>query len=216
MPDFKTMWVGKDKGLSDKLKRQLVPKNQLRSRIEQAIRALELQNGKLEMALRSLKEKDKYYYSRILGALRVHDRDRAIIYANELAELRKAAKSLGAAKLALEQISLRLGTIKDIGDIMVTISPAMSVVKGVRENITHILPQAENELVKIQDMLSKILVDVGQVAGLTIDFKTANDEAERILREAETHIEREMKERLPSIPSIEGAKEQESESEFVF
>ncbi len=216
MTDFKTMWLGKDKGMSDKLKSRLAPKKQLRTRIEQAIRALELQNRKLDVALRSLKEKDKYYYSKVLNALRAHDRNRAILYANELAELRKAIKSISTAKLALEQIALRLSTVKDIGDVMVTISPAMSVVKGVRENITHILPQAENELAEIQDLLTRILVDAGQVAGLNVDFRVANDEAERILREAEAQVEKEMRERLPGIPSIEGVRESESESEFVF
>lgn len=216
MTDFKTMWLGKEKGFSDKIKEQLAPKKQLRSRIEQAIRALELQNRKLEVALRSLKEKDKYYYSKVLSALRAHDRSRAILYANELAELRKAVKSISTAKLALEQIALRLSTVKDIGDVMVTISPAMSVVKGVRENITHILPQAENELAEIQDILTRILVDAGQMAGVMIDFKAANDEAEKILREAEEQVEKEMKERLPGIPTIEGTPTKESKSEFVF
>lgn len=214
MPDFRTMWLGKDKGMSDKIRSHLAPKKQLRARIEQAIRALELQNRKLDVALRSLKEKDKYYYSKVLNALRAHDRNRAILYANELAELRKAIKSISTAKLALEQIALRLSTVKDIGDVMVTISPAMSVVKGVRENITHVLPQAENELAEIQDMLTRILVDAGQVAGITVDFRVANDEAERILKEAEAQVEKEMRERLPGIPSVEGV--QESESEYVF
>jgi|Deesub1362B_J571_1020462.scaffolds.fasta_scaffold00004_322 division protein CdvB (Snf7/Vps24/ESCRT-III family) len=216
MTDFKTMWLGKDKGVSDKIKEHLAPKKQLRTRIEQAIRALELQNRKLEVALRSLREKDKYYYSKVLNAIRAHDRSRAVLYANELAELRKAVKSISTAKLALEQIALRLSTVKDIGDVMVAISPAMSVVKGVRDNITHILPQAENELSEIQDILTRILVDAGQMAGVTIDFRAANDEAERILKEAEAQVEREMKERLPGIPSFEGPVESPKESEFMF
>lgn len=216
MTDFKTMWLGKEKGVSDRIKEQLAPKKQLRTRIEQATRALELQNRKLEVALRSLREKDKYYYSKVLNAIRAHDRSRAVLYANELAELRKAVKSISTAKLALEQIALRLSTVKDIGDVMVAISPAMSVVKGVRDNITHILPQAENELSEIQDILTRILVDAGQMAGVTIDFRAANDEAERILREAETQVEREMKERLPGIPSFEGQTESPKESEYMF
>jgi len=217
LADFKTLWLGKDKGISDKLKSHLSSKKQLRSRIEQAIRALELQNRKLDVALRGLKEKDKYYYSKVLSALRAHDRNRAILYANELAELRKAIKSISTAKLALEQITLRLSTVKDIGDVLVTITPAMSVVRGVRENITHVLPQAENELANIQDLLTRILVDASTVAGVPIDFKVSNDEAEKILREAEAQVEREMRERLPGVPTIE-AKEtsEETGSEYVF
>ncbi len=213
MTDFKTMWTGKDKKLSSEIRKQLSPKKKLRDKIQQATHSLELQNRKLDVALRTLREKDKYYYTKVLEALRTHDRSRAILYANELAELRKALKSISAARLALEQITLRLNTVKDIGDIMVAISPAMSVVKGVRENIMHVLPQAEDELYGIQEMLTHILVDAEQTAGINIDFTAANDEAERILREAEAHVEREMKEKLPGIPAVG---EEEKHSEFMY
>ena len=60
--------------------------------------------------------------------MRTYDRNRAALYANELAEVRKALRSINQAKLAIEQISLRIGTVKDIGDIVVTLAPAMSVI----------------------------------------------------------------------------------------
>lgn len=215
MPDFRSMWLGDGKSFSERLREQLAPKKDLRNKIEQAIRALELQNRKLEVALKSLREKDRYYYNKVVSALKEHDRSKAVIYANELAELRKAVKSISTAKLALEQIILRLSTVRDIGDIMVAISPAMSVVKGVKENITQVLPQAESELAEIQDMLTKILVDAGQMTGLTVDFRVANEQAEKILREAEEHVEKELRERLPGIPELEESSEEEPGSELV-
>jgi len=215
VPDFRSMWLGDGKSFSERLREQLAPKKDLRNKIEQAIRALELQNRKLEVALKSLREKDRYYYNKVVSALKEHDRSKAVIYANELAELRKAVKSISTAKLALEQIILRLSTVRDIGDIMVAISPAMSVVKGVKENITQVLPQAESELAEIQDMLTKILVDAGQMTGLTVDFRVANEQAEKILREAEEHVEKELRERLPGIPELEESSEEEPGSELV-
>ncbi|MFQ5710956.1 MAG: Snf7 family protein [Candidatus Geothermarchaeales archaeon] len=202
MTEFEKMWSGKDSGVRRKIKASLKPKTQLRNRLESAVRALDLQSRKLDIAVVSLKEKDRLYYSKIVDALRMHDRSRAALYANELTEVRKALRSINQAKLAMEQISLRLGTVKEIGDIVVTLAPAMSVIKSVRGNLAEILPQADDEFNSISDMLSSILVDAGQMGGITLNFSTANDEAEKILKEAETHVEREMREKLPSVPSV--------------
>ena len=200
---FEKVWSGKRGGIQDKFKDALKPKTQLRNKIDSAVRALDLQKRKLDIALVSLREKDKHYYNKIIDSLRAYDRNRAALYANELAEVRKALRSINQAKLAIEQISLRLSTVKDIGDIVVTLAPAMSVIKSVRGSLSDILPQADNEFSTIADLLSSILVDAGQMGGITLNFSTANEEAERILKEAQAQVESEMKEKLPSVPGLE-------------
>jgi division protein CdvB (Snf7/Vps24/ESCRT-III family) len=200
---FEKTWSGKETGLTSRMKDAFKPKSQLRGRIEGAVRALDLQGRKLDIALVSLKEKDKHYYNKIVDSLRSYDRNKAALYANELAEVRKALRSINQAKLAMEQISLRLSTVKDIGDIVVTLAPAMSVIKTVRGSLSDVLPQADDEFNTISDLLSGILVDAGQMGGITLNFSTANEEAEKILRDAETQVEREMREKLPSVPSAE-------------
>jgi division protein CdvB (Snf7/Vps24/ESCRT-III family) len=200
---FEKTWSGKQGGVQDKFKDALQPKTQLRNKIDSAVRALDLQSRKLDIALVSLKEKDKHYYNKIVDALRAYDRNRASLYANELAEVRKTLRSINQSKLAIEQIGLRLSTVKDIGDIVVTLAPAMSVIKSVKGSLSDVLPQADNEFNTISDLLSSILVDAGQMGGITLNFSTANEEAERILRDAQTQVETEMKEKLPSVPGIE-------------
>jgi len=203
MTEFEKAWAGKDSGIQEKVKEALKPKTQIRGRIDGAVRALDLQSRKLDIALVSLKEKDKHYYNKIVDALRTYDRNRATLYANELAEVRKALRSINQAKLAIEQISLRLTTVKDIGDIAVTLAPAMSVLRSVKGSISTILPQADEEFNSISDLLSSILVDAGQMGGITLNFSSANAEAEKILGEAEIQVEQEMKEKLPSVPTGE-------------
>jgi len=203
MTEFEKAWAGKDSGIQEKVKEALKPKTQIRGRIDGAVRALDLQSRKLDIALVSLKEKDKHYYNKIVDALRTYDRNRATLYANELAEVRKALRSINQAKLAIEQISLRLSTVKDIGDIAVTLAPAMSVLRSVKGSISTILPQADEEFNSISDLLSSILVDAGQMGGITLNFSSANAEAEKILGEAEVQVEQEMKEKLPSVPTGE-------------
>lgn len=205
--NFEKSWLGRDESIQSKLKGALQPKTQLRNRIDSAVRALDLQGRKLDIAFHSLREKDKHYYNKIVDAMRTYDRNRAALYANELAEVRKALRSINQAKLAIEQISLRIGTVKDIGDIVVTLAPAMSVIKNVKGSLSNVLPQADDEFNTISDLLSSILVDAGQTGGITLNFSAANDEAEKILADAEGQVESEMKEKLPSVPTPEQEEE---------
>ncbi|MFQ5711046.1 MAG: Snf7 family protein [Candidatus Geothermarchaeales archaeon] len=203
MVEFEKMWTGKDEGLPSKLKESLKPKTEIRKKIGLAVRELDRQSRKLDSAWTSLGQKDHRFYERVVKALRNHDRKRAILYANELAEIRKTMRSISQARLALEQISLRLNTVQDIGDIVATLAPAMSVIRSVRGNLSTIIPKADKEFDGLSDMLGSILIDASQTSGLTLNFSAANVEAEKILKDAETQVEVEMREKLPSVPSAE-------------
>ncbi len=203
MVSFEEAWKGQRGKATSKLKSSLTPQRQIRDKIGAAVRAMENQSRKLDTASASLQRKDRNYYDKVIRALRDHDRKRAILYANELVEVRKALRSINQGKLAMEQISLRLSTVKDVGDIVSTLAPAMSVIRSVRGAITSVVPKADEEFNNLSDILSSILVDAGQMGGLTLNFSAANMEAEKILRDAEVQVEKEMKEKLPSVPTAE-------------
>ncbi len=181
------------------MKKSFKPRGEMRKKIGKAIRALDLQLGKLDRARVKLAQKDKRYYNKVVKALTAHKRKKAIVYANEMAEVRKALKTINQTKLAIEHISLRLNTVRDIGDIVTTIAPATSILRATRGNLADVLPRAEEEFDTVSDILGSVLVEAGQMGGITINFSTANVEAEKILREAEAQVEREI--RLPSVPS---------------
>jgi len=194
-----------------KVKEALRPPPPLKPRLEAAIRSLQSQINKLDMAHAKLVERDRQLFAKIVEAYTRHDMDHANVYANELAEIRKMAKMLMQSRLALEQIVVRLSTVKDLGDIVVTLAPALGVVRDVKQGITTVLPEAERELGEIGSLLSGILVDAGQMGGLTINFGAASEDAQKILAEAAAVAEQRMKEKLPvlpaSLPSIEGRSE---------
>ena len=75
--NFEKSWLGRDESIQSKLKDALQPKTQLRNRIDSAVRALDLQGRKLDIAFHSLREKDKHYYNKIVDAMRTYDRNRA-------------------------------------------------------------------------------------------------------------------------------------------
>ncbi len=126
---------------------------------------------------------------------------RANVFANELAEIRKMEKMIMHARLALEQIVLRLRTVSELGDVVTTLAPAVGVLRSVKSGMASIFPEAERELGQIGNMLSGIIVDAGQSTGLTINFETVNEDAQKILNEAASVAEQKIKEKFPELPA---------------
>jgi hypothetical protein len=72
------------------------------------------------------------------------------------------------------------------------------------------MPEAEGEMSEISGLLSGILVDAGSVSGSSLNFETANEEAERALAEAAAVAETRMQ-KFPDIPQTVGGSDQEME-----
>jgi division protein CdvB (Snf7/Vps24/ESCRT-III family) len=110
-------------------------------------------------------------------------------------------KMIMQARLALEQIVLRLRTVSELGDVVSTLGPAVSVLRAVKAGMANIFPEAERELGQIGNLLSGIIVEAGQSTGLSINFETANEDAQKILTEAAAVAEQKIKEKFPELPA---------------
>ena len=174
----------------------------LKPRLDLAIRQIQVQVAKLDSTSTKLRERDNSIFGKVVASLQKHDTQHASVFANELAEIRKMNKMVTQAKLALEQIVLRLNTITELGDIVVTLTPAMAVIRNVKQGLVGVLPEAESEIGEISGLLSSILVDAGTVGGYSLNFEAANEDAERILAEASAVAETRMKEKFPEVPAI--------------
>ena len=176
-------------------------KGPLKPRLEAAIRSLNAQIHRLDYEHQRIMERDRQIFGKIVDAYTRHDMTHATMYANELAEIRKMAKMLMQSRLALEQIVMRLSTVTEIGELVVTLTPAMSVIKTIRAGISKVLPEAERELSEIGNLINNIIIDAGQWGTLSITFEAANDEAQKILAEAAAVAEQRMSEHFPSLPT---------------
>ncbi|MEM2855851.1 MAG: Snf7 family protein [Candidatus Nitrosocaldaceae archaeon] len=174
----------------------------IKPRIELAQKRLQMQINALDSILQRLKSKDEMIFKRIINALQKRDTQYSIILSNELAQIRKTIKMVNRSKLALEQVNLRLNTITELGDVVVTLSPAMAVVKNVRAGLSDMMPEVDNSMNDISNVLANILIDAGQVGGYTINFDTANEEAAKIMEEAAAIAENSIEERLPDVTMI--------------
>ena len=202
MSNFGEKWVREQKpGMGNKVKEAIKPSGPLKPKLDDATRAIQTQVARLDGTMTKLKERDAAIFNKVVTAIQKHDTQHASVYANELAEVRKMNKMVTSSRLALEQIVLRLNTVTELGDIVVTLAPAMSVIRSVRTGIISVLPEAEREINEISGLLSSILVDAGQTTGASLNFEVANEDAEKILAEASAVAEQRMKERFPELPT---------------
>lgn len=185
---------------TNRLKDAVKPPGPLKPRLDFAVRRIELQVQKLDQATDRFGQRDKAIFARIVDAYTKHDTARANVFANELAEVRKMSRLIINAKLALEQITLRLRTVSELGDVVSTLGPAVGVLRSVRAGLTSVFPEAESELGEIGNMLSGIMIEAGQGSGMTLNFDTVNEDAGKILTEAATVAEQRIKEKFPDLP----------------
>lgn len=190
----------------------LMPQTPLKPRIEDAQKKLEIQISKLDNISIKTIEKDQVVFKRIVQAVQNHEVQYAKVLSGELAQIRKMGKMVNSAKLALEQIHLRLNTITELGDVVVTLSPAMSVIKGIQGKLSTMMPEAGHSLTQISDLLGNIVADSGQLPNTEINnVKLVSEDSMKIIEEATAIVEQSMKEKFPDLPSINlGGKNEEA------
>jgi len=170
-----------------------------RERLIQAIYRLKTQRRKLEDHLERLRGYDKALLDRCVKARMVHDESRAIMYANECAEVRRIAKLTLASQLALEKAILRLETVKEFGDIASAMNHIPQVIQMIRSQIAGIMPETSYELNDICAALEDIALQTGEAIADT-SLQPSSEEAQTILKEANIIAEQEVKERFPELP----------------
>jgi len=198
-------------GLMDRLRDRVRTPTPLKLQIEQANRQIQVLISQLDSAVDRIRQRDSKIFSGVVTSLAKHDTQHATVYANELTEVRKMGKMVTQAQLALEQISLRLGTITDLGEIATTLAPAVSVIRGMKEGLTTMLPEADREIGDISGLLSSVLIDVSATGGLSLNFDAANEDARKVMEEAAVVAEQRMVESFPEIPASVLSQRQQEE-----
>jgi division protein CdvB (Snf7/Vps24/ESCRT-III family) len=204
MTDFSNKWVKKDdRGMNEKIKETFKPQGPLRPRVEYAINRIQLQIQKIDSMLAKMRERDTMLFRRIVDAVNKHDMDTGRMLSNELAEVRRLSKIMNNAKMALEQVHLRLSTVHDIGDLAVALAPAIGVMKSVRQGITRFMPEAEGEINEMTNTLSNLMVDTMQGGNFNLVSDVSSEEVDKILAEAAAVAEKSIASKLPSAPATE-------------
>ncbi len=202
MPNLKNNWTKQTQpSITEKINDTIKPKGALKPRVQDGIKKLQLQIKKLDSMLTSLEERDAKIFRRIVDATQKHDTQASRVLSSELAEIRKVTKILSSARIALEQIELRLTTCSDLGDTVVAIMPTMGLMKNLKSSLGKIMPGAEQEIGQMAEMLGGFMTDSfsGDTA-FGVD-ETTNAESESILKEAAAVAKSSAGQMFPSVPT---------------
>ncbi len=198
---FDRRWAGSEKKPLGKAIRETInPPGALKPRMEDATKRIQAQCTKLDRESQRMGERDKELFAKVVDAYQKHDTQHANIYARELAELRKMQKTVLNAKLALDQIVMRIEAVSEMGDLAFTLLPVIGVMRDVMTGMASVNPQIAKEMGDISNILSGIVMDAGATNGMTLNFGTANEDSAKIMEEAASVAESRMKDTFPELP----------------
>lgn len=203
---FAKKWESNREGTSftEGIREVVTPQIPLKQKLDFAVRRLTMQVNKLDQASERFNQKDRAMFAKLVDAYAKHDTAHANIYANELVEVRKMAKLVMNARLALDQVMLRIQTCTELGDVVSNLGPAISVLRSVGSCMGGVLPEAESELGEIGNMLSGLMFEAGLNTGASMNFDNVNEDAAKILNEAATVAEQKVSSNFPELPTMTG------------
>ena len=199
--------------LSQKFLDKIKPQTTLKNRINDAEKKMECQILRLDQVHNKLKQNHDYVFKKIVDAKLARNESRARTYAIELQEIKKTKNKIAGAKLAMEQIKLRLGTVSELGDIVITLSPCMSLIKGLAPSISALMPQLHASMGDLTNMFGDMLTDSSLSQESLTPTYQGNADTEAILLEASNIVEGKIRTAMPEPPttSLENlSKEKES------
>lgn len=187
--------------ISQRVMGRVKPDVPLKTRIEEAQRKLQFQISKLEGITEKLQKKHDGIFEKVVNAQKSHNNAYAQAYANELVQVRKMKNMVSGAKLSMEQIQLRLNTVSELGDVVVTLSPCMSIIKGLSPSLSGIMPEATSSMQDLSQILGDVMIGSSiEGSDLLSAGSVTNSDTLAILEEAHSVIAGQTKTAIPDIP----------------
>jgi hypothetical protein len=113
-------------------------------------------------------------------------------------------------ELAIERVILRLETIKELGDIVTDLKPALRMLQSVSQELFNFLPDVSSELSEVQEAIAETLSSTKMTTDesiIQVNRKTPG--GEEILKEVTGFLEQKLVEQLPEPPATSKAPQAE-------
>ena len=204
MVSFSDKWnaLKNNEKLSQAFMGRVKPDAPLKNRLDIAQKKLQLQITKLAEIDTKLQQRNNMIFNKIVSAKKSNNETYAKMNANELAEIRKHQNMISNAKLSMEQIQIRLNTVSELGDVVVTLSPCMSLIKGLSSSLGGMMPTVSESMQDLSTMLGDIVTGSSITHDGTLgQIETNNSDAMSILEEAQLIVEGQTRQTMPEPPS---------------
>ena len=153
---------------------------------------------KLEEIRKRLKERDDELLSNAVKALNVNDRERAAIYASEIAEVRRLIRYIQIALLAVERLLERMKTMNIVNDVRV-LTTTIGVLNQLKTMFANTMPELAATLDTIVTNVNAIVAQT-QTPELSVNVATVSKDVEDILKEIERQADEKIRHSLQPIP----------------
>lgn len=178
------------------------PGGPLKPRLDAVEKKIKVQVDRLE-ELRGLNRlKDMAILTKLTDSLNDNNSQHLTLLSSELTRSRQLARVLLLSCVSLEKLIVKISSASDFGNLVTVLSPAMAVMKNLRSSITSYVPEMEEELGIISELLCGILVDAGQVGGFTINFEKANEQAVQYLGEVSEVVDQKLEQEFSKVPEL--------------
>ena len=187
--------------ISQKVMGRVKPDEPLKNKIDFAQKKLQFQISKLDGINEKLQKKHDVIFEKIVNAQRNNKTSYAQAYAGELTQVRKMKNMVSGAKLSMEQVKLRLDTVSELGDVVVTLSPCMAIIKGLSPSLSGIMPEANASMQDLSQILGDVMSGSSVGIGDSMSMPTeTNADTLAILEEAHSVIAGQTKSSIPDVP----------------
>jgi len=179
--------------------------------IYQAIYKLKVQRVRLQQVIVRLRERDRILFETCVTSIKNRNKERAIIFASELAEVRKLLNTVSQTQIVIERVILRLETIKELNGLLVELKPALRVLQGVAQCLDKVMPDMAYEMDQVNESISDALAISKVTSTEPIAHETSTSASEEIMKEVSEFLQQRVAEKLPEPPiSASALKETES------
>ena len=176
----------------------------LRDTISRSIQRLKIQQRDVVQASFKLKMRDRALFRKCIVAMENNNQGRANICANELVQIKRIINFLYNVELAIERVILRLETLRELGDIIVDLKPALRMLQRVSKQLFEVMPEVSSELREVNETITETLYSTEiRTDGSEIPEAKITLEGEEVLEEVSSFLKRKIADNLPEPPETE-------------
>ena len=169
----------------------------LKDKLQNIFSSLRSYHNKIALIKNKLQLRERELFDKVIKAKQYNKEDLAVIFANEVAEIRKLQKNLEGVSLAIEQLILRIETLMQIEEFTGAIAATKSLVQSIKDKVSQLSPELGAALEELSNNIEGINLNYPEYD----IFKTGlNEEAESVLKEAAREAAKAKEIELPEIP----------------
>ncbi len=167
-----------------------------------ALRELRIQCVKLEQISVRLRKRDESLFELCTRAIESEERERAKIYAKELAQVRTIINAVYKSEIAIEYITIKLENLLEFQNVIAELKPVVSDVRSLMNHISEVTPEITHVMEQLNNLVNSTLIETSlDFSRLPLPFDVKLD-SDTILREVTSHIEQKLEKALPEPPSL--------------